>query len=89
MFQDSWLFVGPMLLVVVLAFGMAIPNVLGAALVGYQDRLGTAAAVFGLLYYLAIGAGLTLVTWAQDLGWSLLTCGLAALWLAAPRVFRN
>lgn len=28
MFQDSWLFVGPMLLVV-LAFGMAIPNVLG------------------------------------------------------------
>ncbi|MEJ5282656.1 MFS transporter [Pseudomonas sp. MYb541] len=88
MLQDSWLFVGPMLLVV-LAFGMAIPNVLGAALVDYQDRLGTAAAVFGLLYYLAIGAGLTLVTWAQDLGWSLLTCGLAALWLAAPRMFRS
>ncbi|MGG5243016.1 MFS transporter [Pseudomonas lurida] len=86
--QDSWLFVWPMLLVV-LAFGMAIPNVLGAALVAYQDRLGTAAAVFGLLYYLAIGAGLTLVAWAQDLGWSLLTCGLAALWLAAPRVFRS
>ncbi|MBC3241915.1 MFS transporter [Pseudomonas lurida] len=86
--QDSWLFVWPMLLVV-LAFGMAIPNVLGAALVAYQDRLGTAAAVFGLLYYLVIGAGLTLVAWAQDLGWSLLTCGLAALWLAAPRVFRS
>ncbi|WP_025855675.1 MFS transporter [Pseudomonas sp. CHM02] len=88
MLQDSWLFVGPMLLVV-LAFGMAIPNVLGAALVAYQDRLGTAAAVFGLLYYLVIGAGLTLVAWAQDLGWSLLTCGLVALWLAAPRVFRS
>lgn len=86
--QDSWLFVWPMLLVV-LAFGMAIPNVLGAALVAYQDRLGTAAAVFGLLYYLVIGAGLALVAWAQDLGWSLLTCGLAALWLAAPRVFRR
>ncbi|WLG30786.1 MFS transporter [Pseudomonas lurida] len=86
--QDSWLFVWPMLLVV-LAFGMAIPNVLGAALVAYQDRLGTAAAVFGLLYYLVIGAGLTVVAWAQDLGWSLLTCGLAALWLAAPRVFRS
>ena len=86
--QHSWLFVWPMLLVV-LAFGMAIPNVLGAALVAYQDRLGTAAAVFGLLYYLVIGAGLTLVAWAQDLGWSLLTCGLAALWLAAPRMFRS
>lgn len=88
MLQDSGLFVWPMLLVV-LAFGMAIPNVLGAALVAYQDRLGTAAAVFGLLYYLVIGVGLTLVAWAQDLGWSLLTCGLAALWLAAPRVIRS
>lgn len=86
--QHSGLFVWPMLLVV-LAFGMAIPNVLGAALVAYQDRLGTAAALFGLLYYLVIGAGLTLVTWAQDLGWSLLVCGLAALWLAAPRRLRS
>lgn len=86
--QNSWLFVWPMLLVV-LAFGMAIPNVLGAALVAYRDRLGTAAALFGLLYYLVIGAGLTLVAWAQDLGWSLLVCGLAALWLAAPRGLRS
>ncbi|CRM78780.1 MFS transporter [Pseudomonas sp. 58 R 3] len=86
--QHSWMFVWPMLLVV-LAFGMAIPNVLGAALVAYQDRLGTAAALFGLLYYLVIGAGLTLVAWAQDLGWSLLVCGLAALWLAAPRGLRS
>jgi len=86
--QHSGLFVWPMLLVV-LAFGMAIPNVLGAALVAYQDRLGTAAALFGLLYYLVIGAGLTLVAWAQDLGWSLLVCGLAALWLAAPRRLRS
>ncbi|WP_219266211.1 MFS transporter [Pseudomonas sp. Xaverov 259] len=86
--QHSWLFVWPMLLVV-LAFGMAIPNVLGAALVAYHDRLGTAAALFGLLYYLVIGAGLTLVAWAQDLGWSLLVCGLAALWLAAPRGLRS
>lgn len=86
--QGSWLFVWPMLLVV-LAFGMAIPNVLGAALVAYHDRLGTAAAVFGLLYYLVIGAGMTLVAWVQDLGWSVLTCGLAALWLAASRGFRN
>ena len=88
MLQGSWLFVWPMLLVV-LAFGMAIPNVLGAALAAYHDRLGTAAALFGLLYYLVIGAGLSLVAWLQDLGWSLLTCGLAALWLAVPRGIRS
>ena len=86
--QHSALLVWPMLLVV-LAFGMAIPNVLGAALVDYRDRLGTAGALFGLLYYLVIGSGLGLVAWAQDLGWSLLVCGLAALWLATPRVFRS
>jgi ABC-type sugar transport system permease subunit len=74
---------------VVLAFGMAIPNVLGSALTAYRDRLGTAAAVFGLLYYLAIGVGLSLVGWAQNLGWSLLTCGLAALWLTVPRFLRS
>jgi predicted MFS family arabinose efflux permease len=88
MLQESWLFVWPMLLVV-LAFGMAIPNVLGSALTAYRDRLGTAAAVFGLLYYLAIGVGLSLVGWAQNLGWSLLTCGLAALWLTVPRFLRS
>lgn len=84
--QDGWLFIWPMLLVV-LAFGMAIPNVLGAALHAYCDRLGTAAALFGLLYYLAIGAGLSLVAWAQELGWSLLACALVAVWLAC--CFRN
>jgi predicted MFS family arabinose efflux permease len=86
--QDGWLFVWPMLLVV-LAFGMAIPNVLGAALLAYRDRLGTAAALFGLLYYLVIGAGLSLVGWSQNLGASLLVCGLLALCLAAPRGFRS
>lgn len=78
--QDRWLFVIPMLLVVT-AFGMAIPNVLGAALVAYHDRLGTAGALFGLLYYLVIGAGLTLAAWGQALGWTLLVCALTALWL--------
>ncbi|KNH29931.1 hypothetical protein ACS77_01790 [Pseudomonas syringae] len=52
-------------LLVVLAFGMAIPNTLGSALVNYGDRLGTAGALFGLLYYLLIGGGLILATWSQ------------------------
>lgn len=82
--QGSWLFVWPMLLVV-LAFGMAIPNVLGAALVAYQDRLGTAGALFGLLYYLMIGAALALVAWAQALGWTLVICATVALLLSRRR----
>lgn len=82
--QNSGLFVFPMLLIV-LAFGMAIPNVLGAALAAYQDRLGTAGALFGLLYYLIIGASLTLVAWGQALGWTLLVCATLALLLSWRR----
>lgn len=78
--RNVW-FVLPMLLVV-LAFGMAIPNILGAALVNYGDRLGTAGALFGLLYYLLIGGGLMLAAWVQALGEVLMLCGVSALLLS-------
>lgn len=80
--EESALFVLAML-VVVLAFGMAIPNILGSALVNYGDRLGTAGALFGLLYYLLIGGGLMLAAWGQALGETLMLCGVAALLLAS------
>jgi predicted MFS family arabinose efflux permease len=79
--EDSVLFVLAMLLVV-LAFGMAIPNILGSALVNYGDRLGTAGALFGLLYYLLIGGGLMLAAWGQALGETLMVCAVVALMLA-------
>ncbi|MGV8888471.1 MAG: MFS transporter [Pseudomonas sp.] len=79
--QGSGLFVMPMLLVV-LAFGMAIPNILGSALANYGDRLGTAGALFGLFYYLLIGGGLMLAAWGQALGETLVLCGALALLLA-------
>ncbi|MDI3204954.1 MAG: Bcr/CflA family efflux MFS transporter [Azonexus sp.] len=82
--QNSWLFVWPMLLVV-LAFGMAIPNILSVALTAYQDRLGTAGALFGLLYYLLIGITMTLVAWVQLLGWTLVICGVTALLLSGSK----
>ncbi|WP_445179019.1 MFS transporter [Pseudomonas sp. McL0111] len=78
--QGSIAFVLPMLLVV-LAFGMAIPNILGSALVSYSDRLGTAGALLGLLYYLMIGAGLMLAAWTQALGETLMVCCALALLL--------
>ncbi|MFJ7285247.1 MFS transporter [Pseudomonas sp. NPDC099000] len=79
--EESALFVLPMLLVV-LAFGLAIPNILGSALAHYGDRLGTAGALFGLLYYLLIGGGLMLAAWGQALGETLWLCGAFALLLA-------
>jgi predicted MFS family arabinose efflux permease len=78
--QGSIAFVLPMLLVV-LAFGLAIPNVLGSALANYADRLGTAGALLGLMYYLLIGAGLMLAGWFQALGETLIACSTVALLL--------
>ncbi|KAF0865652.1 MFS transporter [Pseudomonas sp. LD120] len=79
--QHSLWLVVPML-GVVLGFGLAIPNILGSALTAYSDRLGSAGALFGLFYYLLIGAGLLLVGWGQALGVSLCLCGGAALLLS-------
>jgi MFS family permease len=78
--QGSVAFVLPMLLVV-LAFGLAIPNILGSALADYADRLGTAGALLGLMYYLLIGAGLMLAGWFQALGETLIACSAVALLL--------
>jgi len=86
--EDSALFVLAMLLVV-LAFGMAIPNILGSALVNYGDRLGTAGALFGLLYYLLIGGGLMLAAWAQALGGTLMVCAVVAWMLAWIKPQKN
>jgi len=82
--QDNSFFVAAML-PVLLAFGMAIPNILGSALAGYGDRLGTAGALFGLLYYLLIGGGLMVVAWVQALDGTLMVCGGVAMLLAQTK----
>ncbi len=43
---------------VFVGFGLAIPNVLGSALRNYGDCLGRAGALFGVTYYLMLGAAL-------------------------------
>ncbi len=70
---------------VVTGFGLAIPNVLGQALRGYPHCLGSAGALFGLLYYLLIGAAMALVGAVQLLAPTLIACGLLALWLQRQR----
>ncbi|WP_369973502.1 hypothetical protein [Photorhabdus sp. CRCIA-P01] len=61
---------------------MAIPNILASALSNYTDRLGTAGALLGLLYYLMLGGGLALAGWNQHLGVVLICCGCFILLLA-------
>ncbi|MBE4585440.1 MFS transporter [Vibrio navarrensis] len=78
--QASIWFVAPMLLVV-MAFGIAIPNVLSMALPQYKAQAGSAGALFGLMYYLLIGAGLAIAALVDHLGWVLITCGSATMLL--------
>ena len=76
---DTIWFVVPMILVV-MSFGIAIPNLLSVALVDYKLQVGSAGALFGLMYYLLIGTGLALAGEVQNLGAVLIVCsGVTAL----------
>jgi Bcr/CflA subfamily drug resistance transporter len=76
--QVSLWFLLPMMGTVV-AFGIAIPNVLSQALLAYREVAGSAGALFGLAYYLLLSLGLAVAAAVQDLGLLLFGCGLLAL----------
>lgn len=78
MFQSQWFFILPMV-GVVMAYGIAIPNILAKVLMNYSDKLGTAGAILGLMYYLIIGIGLMLVAYGQHLGLSLVILSILVL----------
>ncbi|WP_394143492.1 multidrug effflux MFS transporter [Vibrio atypicus] len=71
-------FLVPMLLVV-MAFGIAIPNVLSTALLNYRQHVGSAGALLGLMYYLIIGVGLAVAGIIQHLGTVLVVCALLTI----------
>lgn len=81
--QNTILFVLPVTGVVT-AYGIAVPNILANVLQDYRDRVGTAGALLGLMYYLLIGAGLALSGFIQHLGGTLFLCAAGTL-LCAPR----
>ena len=81
---DSLWFLLPMMGVVV-AFGIAIPNVLSQALLTYREVAGSAGALFGLAYYLLLSLGLALAAGLQDLGMLLFGCGLLAVLCSGRR----
>lgn len=75
--QDGLWFLIPMMLIVI-GFGMAIPNILSTALVNYKHQAGTAGAILGLFYYLMIGTGLGIAGMVGDLGAVLIMTSLLA-----------
>ncbi|NHB96400.1 MFS transporter [Photorhabdus stackebrandtii] len=83
--EETVWFVLPMMLVV-MAYGIAIPNILARALRHYKDCMGTAGAILGLMYYLMLGGGLVLAGLAQHLGMVLTISSICALMLAGSIV---
>ncbi|KDM93160.1 multidrug effflux MFS transporter [Photobacterium galatheae] len=75
---DSIWFLIP-IMIIVTAYGIAIPNILSMALSNYRQQAGSAAALFGLMYYLFIGSGLGLAGIIQHLGTVLIACGVGAM----------
>ncbi|OPC05220.1 MFS transporter [Elizabethkingia ursingii] len=64
---------------IVMAYGIAIPNILSTALFRYKNETGSAGAVFGLIYYILIGLGLVATGLIQNLGFSLIAFSGIAL----------
>lgn len=75
-------------MLIVMGFGIAIPNILSAALVDYAERRGTAGAVLGLFYYVLLGSGLVFAGWLQHLGWVATGSSAVALLLTLRRAVR-
>ncbi|WP_213132764.1 multidrug effflux MFS transporter [Citrobacter sp. FP75] len=69
---------------VVVAYGIAIPNVLSQALHHYRQQAGAAGALFGLSYYLLLGLMLGFAGMVQQLGLVLTVCAFIA-WLFSLR----
>lgn len=74
--QSVWILVP--VVGVVIAYGIAIPNVLSQALSQYREQAGAAGALFGLVYYLLLGMMLGLSGIVQQLGLVLIASAVLA-----------
>lgn len=74
-----------MLVLIMMAYAIAIPNLLAQALQNYQHVAGTAGALLGLGYYSLLGLGLILTSEAQHLAGTLVVntviSGIVCLYL--------
>ncbi|KPE52223.1 multidrug effflux MFS transporter [Chryseobacterium indologenes] len=72
---------------IVMAFSIAIPNILSTALIRYKDEAGSAGALLGLIYYILIGSGLIVIGFIQNLGVSCIL--FSGIGLVSLYVFRG
>ncbi|UKB85419.1 MFS transporter [Chryseobacterium sp. MEBOG06] len=73
---------------IVMAFSIAIPNILSTALIRYKNETGSAGALLGLIYYILIGSGLVSMGYIQNLGISCVLfsgIGVCTLWIFDKR----
>lgn len=63
---------------VVMAYSIAIPNLLSQALISYRAQAGTAGALFGFIYYFLLSLMLAISGLVQDLGLVLIVCAISA-----------
>lgn len=73
---------------IVMAFSIAIPNILSTALIRYKNETGSAGALLGLIYYILIGSGLVSMGYIQNLGISCVVfsgIGVCTLWIFEKR----
>lgn len=63
---------------VVMAYSIAIPNLLSQALISYRAQAGTAGALFGFIYYFLLSLMLAISGLVQDLGLVLIVCAITA-----------
>lgn len=83
-FEYKWVFILPMI-GIMLAYNIAIPNILSLVLKNYQHTLGSAGAILGFIYYCLIGVGLIFVGMMTSLGLVLLLfAGIAIVIQSLP-----
>lgn len=86
--QNTLLFLVPMMLVVI-SFGSAIPNILSRALINYKEDAGKASALFGGLYYSLLAIGLSVTGYVQNLGVVLVAVSCVSVVVSGIRLIRR
>ncbi|MCP4475029.1 MAG: multidrug effflux MFS transporter [Gammaproteobacteria bacterium] len=75
-----------------ISFGLAIPNILSAALLHYKTMVGSAGAILGLSYYIVVGVvlfGMGSITIAPVKAMALYFFVLAIIMIAATYLLRD
>ena len=80
------------MMVFYVTFGISIPNILSKALSNYQDVVGTAGSILGLIYYFIVSMILLGIGWIKTYpikGMAIYYCLIAVIMLFSTWFLRN